>query len=370
MATHVVCLDGTNHSKTQSCPTNIAHLFDCLGGAPAEAGNGSWETRLAAPAPLTGKYLPGVGSEGSLPLRILGNAFGDGIAELIIRGYTFLSREWSPGDRVIITGFSRGATAARALAGLVVGKGLLDRSRYDPSRKDDAYGRAIAAWYAYRKGQPDLANQERLMFIRTVLGEVPKLTPSDYTAPINVMAVGVFDTVSSLGLPRLDWKGGAVFDFSICDTTLSPRVERGFHALAADEMRDLFTPTFWAARPGTIVQEIFPGGHSDVGGGYAEHGLSDCSLDWMAGRLNSVCNVFQLQRLGRNFIPNIRDAAHDDARVFPFSATPSRARAFPKEAAPSGTLKSRWKKPARTLPGTITAPYVPRGKYADGSKIL
>jgi glutathione S-transferase len=107
-------------------------------------------------AGVTGKYLPRVGSAGSLPLRVLGNLFGDGIAEPIIRGYTYLSRVWAAGDAVVITGFSRGATAARALAGFVVSHGLLEPSRYNPN--DKAYKRAISAWYAYRQSKPDLAN--------------------------------------------------------------------------------------------------------------------------------------------------------------------------------------------------------------------
>jgi len=275
MATHVVCLDGTNQTKTQLDPTNIARIFDALGGAAADAGNGSWETAAGA---VTGKYLPGVGSQGNPILKLLGNAFGDGIAEPIVRGYTFLSRNYAAGDRIVITGFSRGATAARALAGFVVGHGLLTPGRYDVNDKNAAYMRAIAAWYAYREPKPDFANQARLDLMAISTGKpFPRLVPADYTAPPQVQAVGVFDTVSSLGLPHLDAHGQAVFDFSICDTTLSPNVLSGFHALSADETRDLFAPTYWAARAG-VEQRVFAGAHSNVGGGYPERGLSDGAL--------------------------------------------------------------------------------------------
>jgi uncharacterized protein (DUF2235 family) len=370
MATHVVCLDGTNQTKPQSYPTNIAHLFDALGGNPQPAGNDSWETSLEHPVAVTGKYLPGVGAVGSLPLRLLGNLFGDGIAEPIIRGYTYLSRVWSPGDGVVIAGFSRGATAARALAGFIVTKGLLDRSKYAPAFKDAAYTRGISAWYDYRRGRPDLANQGRLELFNSILGEPPSLGNGDFTPPLTVAAVGVFDSVSSLGLPHIDWNGDAVFDFTICDTTLNPRVENGFHALAADETRELFTPTFWAGRPGTVLQEIFAGGHSNVGGGCSERGLSDCALDWMLTRLNTVSAVFQRQLLGQAFQPNVLDVARDSGRIFPFNATPIRARAFPKEAVASSALKDRFNNPAETLPGTAKSRYSPVGKYADGSNLL
>ena len=369
MATHVICLDGTNQSKNQPCPTNIARLFDALGGAAQEAGNGSYEISIGSPPGVTGKYLPGVGALGDPALRALGNLFGDGIAEPIVRGYTYLSRSWRPGDNVVITGFSRGAAAARALAGFVVTQGLLDASRYNSSNKDLAYRRGIAAWYRYRRGRADLANQARLKLIGKLTGRIPTLADTDFTPPLTVLCVGVFDTVSSLGLPHLDWEGQARFDFTICDTILNPRVKHGFHALAADEVREIFAPTFWAERDG-ITQEIFPGGHSDVGGGYSVRGLSDCALEWMIGRLNSVSNIFDARLLGPGFRPNGTAAAHDDSRVFPFTATPSRARAFPSGARPSDWLRKRLNQSVETLPGTNKPPYAPRGKYADGTRLV
>ena len=55
-------------------------------------------------------------------------------------------------------------------------------------------------------------------------------------------------------------------------------------ALAIDEHREPFLPTLWdtAPDPGQTLQQVwFAGAHSDVGGGYPEHGLSDLALDWM-----------------------------------------------------------------------------------------
>src|SRR5215472_1391144 len=130
----VVCLDGTDQVLKQQHPTNIALIFNGLGGAPGDAGNGSFETQIPGNVG-SGKYLPGVGTQGDIVLKALGSAFGDGIAQPIVRGYTFLSRNYAPGDEIYVTGFSRGATAARALAGLVVIKGLLNPAKYDPTDK-------------------------------------------------------------------------------------------------------------------------------------------------------------------------------------------------------------------------------------------
>ncbi len=367
MTALVVCLDGTNQQKLQPSPTNIARLFDSLGGAATDAGEGSFEASLSAGG--RGKYLPGVGSLGDPVLRVLGNVFGDGIAEPIIRGYTFLSRNYSGEEDLFIVGFSRGATAARALAGLVVGEGLLNPAAYDPSDKTAAYARAVAAWYQYRLPTPDLAQQARLAVISGTIGQpVPRLGEGDLTAPPPIRAVGVFDTVSSLGAPHLDSDGEARYDFSICNTDLSPRVANGFHALAADEMRDLFTPTFWAARDG-VVQHIFPGSHSNVGGGYPERGLSDGALAWMLASLAAVGLPCDAARVQPAIAPRPLEFARDDGATFPFNLTPRRPRAFPVCAEVDAFLRRRLNQPCESLPRSVVAPYQPAGRYADGSAL-
>lgn len=370
MTVLVVCLDGTDQVKDQAYPTNIARIFDTLGGDAADAGNGSFETTVAGPRPLAGKYLPGVGTQADPVLKVLGSAFGDGIAEPIVRGYTYLSRNYSPGDEVVLTGFSRGATAARALAGLIAAQGLLNSSRYDPSDKTGAYLRGVAAWYAYRAPRPDLADQARLQVIGGTVGQpVPTLGPADYTAPPSITAVGVFDTVSSLGLPTLNWSGQVLFDFSIVDTVLSDKVQNGFHALSADESRDLFTPTFWTPRVG-VEQQVFPGCHSDVGGGFANRGLSDGALEWMLAQFRSVGLACDDTLLDPPLAPNPLDLAEDDGAKLPFSLTPHSPRVFPDSAIASASLAARWGKPAQMLPSATPAPYRSVGSYGDGRLLL
>jgi hypothetical protein len=180
----------------------------------------------------------------------------------------------------------------------------------------------------------------------------------------------VFDTVSSLGLPlpTLGAAGlGAAFDFSILDTSLSPDIAAGFHALAADETRDVFSPTFWAARDG-VVQQVFPGCHSDVGGGFRHYGLSDAALAWMLEQLATVGLVYDTRRLGpeRPFAPNALDIAQNDAATPPFVFTPRSARAFPASAVPSASLLTRKDEPTEMIPSVAPTPYRPIGVYDDG----
>jgi hypothetical protein len=90
----------------------------------------------------------------------------------------------------------------------------------------------------------------------------------------------------------------------------------------------------------------------------------------MLEKLNGVANVFDSRRLGAGFQPNPLAAAHDDSRIFPFTATPSRARAFPSETAVSTALHSRHNKAAPVLPGSRDLPYAPAGRYADGTTLM
>ena len=72
------------------------------------------------------------------------------------------------------------------------------------------------------------------------------------------------------------------------DVTLSSWVDHAYHALAIDEHRRPFAPTLWqqqeeAKRAGQVMRQMwFTGAHSNVGGGYADCGLSDNSFRWVA----------------------------------------------------------------------------------------
>ena len=87
-----------------------------------------------------------MGDSSNPVIKVLGGVFGVGIIARIVRGYTFLSRWYEPGDAIYIVGFSRGAYTARALAGVIAKVGLLNRATYDPEDKAEAYRLAVAAW--------------------------------------------------------------------------------------------------------------------------------------------------------------------------------------------------------------------------------
>jgi hypothetical protein len=117
-----------------------------------------------------------------------------------------------------------------------------------------------------------------------------------------VQCIGVFDTVGALGVPI----GGRSQDkYSFHDTELSQSVKFAFHALAIDERRGAFEPTLWSYRPKdgqTLKQTWFAGVHSDIGGGYGEHDLSDITLQWMIEQATAAGLAFDQQAMAANKI--------------------------------------------------------------------
>ena len=61
-----------------------------------------------------------------------------------------------------------------------------------------------------------------------------------------------------------------------------------YHAVAIDERRGPFQATLWDRKnedkADSVEQVWFCGVHSNVGGGYAEDGLANCALHWMAAK--------------------------------------------------------------------------------------
>lgn len=298
--TIVFCADGTwngpgqdDHHDGVPDATNVLKLFTALRGQTSSASlrlkdeqektllDGAGETLQIA------KYLHGVGDSRNPITKVLGGVFGEGFIARVVRGYTFVSRNYEPGDRIVLLGFSRGAYTARALGGMIVSMGLLDRETlfsdgvYDA---EGAYRKGVAVWSRYRR-QAGKAS--------TLLGylEEFRAAPLDLERQVwdvPVHAIAVWDTVGSMGVPVYDERDHERVDvFKFADQKLSDRVGWGLHAVSVDEMRRDFAPTLWEARD-QIKQVWFAGAHADVGGGYTETELSDLALAWMVRELAAL----------------------------------------------------------------------------------
>ena len=237
-------------------------------------------------------YQAGVGSMGGPISRTIGGATGMGLKENVREAYSYLAINWREGDEIFLLGFSRGAFTARSVGGLIADLGLLTRAGLPyfseifedvEHEHDDRYVSKFPNTPFPEKppfGPQYVQELERRGFTRT---------------RINIKAIGVWDTVGSLGIPRipifesLHLQSKSMHDYSFYDTRLSPCVENAFQALALDEHRAPFSPALWEKGPDNertnLKQVWFPGVHSNVGGGYEDQDLANITLAWMMSRL-------------------------------------------------------------------------------------
>lgn len=225
----VIGCDGTWNDNDTGAPTNVVKILDACMNKNLE----KW-------------YMEGVGTAHweALP----GGIYGASIDRQILGAYNFLGKKFRDKDRakednrIFIFGFSRGAYAARRLAGLVSFAGI-------PVKDADRE----LGWHLYLNRDTDSMMQL-------------KAEGRFFDYPIEVL--GVWDTVKTTTDPDFD------------DHKLPKAVVAGYHGMAIDEKRTLFPVLKWDANQ-RVRQVWFAGVHSDVGGGYDSTGLSDIALQWM-----------------------------------------------------------------------------------------
>ncbi|MEL6253071.1 MAG: DUF2235 domain-containing protein [Bacteroidota bacterium] len=220
-------------------------------------------------------YYQGIGTEGGEFDKIVGGVTGKGANRIRNKAFIDLVHNYRPGDKIFITGFSRGAAISRMFAQLIHKEGVPEEIEFnDKKRKFKTKGDKL---------------------------DSPK-----------VELMGIYDTVASFGLPSdiagIPFQQINLFkNFDIADTT-----KEVVHLVAVHEGRNTFKPTLCNLREG--VDEIwFPGIHSDVGGGYEDKGISDISLDFMVKRFQNRGVKFSEEKL-KEINPNITGKIHDKVK--------------------------------------------------------
>jgi uncharacterized protein (DUF2235 family) len=286
----VLCFDGTwNALSDPNALTNVVRFANMVTVSDEQG-----------VAQIT-YYNSGVGSGGPID-RFLGGAFGAGLKSNVKRGLAFLALNYDEGDEIYIFGFSRGGYTARALAG-VVGVAGIPYSITETERHWNLY-QEVAALKSnagrYARNSPKRAPYDAQ--INAKKKELESATRYK-GADVPIRCVGVWDTVGSYGIPTGFGPTALARHFTMWtrgfkDTRFGDTVKLGLHAIAVDEMRRPFTPTFWTLRDdrelekGQVVEQVwFPGVHSNVGGGYARKGLSDLALAWMIARVQEKTDL-------------------------------------------------------------------------------
>jgi uncharacterized protein (DUF2235 family) len=290
----VVCCDGTWNRPDSAHVTNVEKIARTI------------STDLASTHDVQQLvlYLQGVGSSGYLADKLLGGAFGFGLFEAIKGGYRWLALNYEPGDEIFVFGFSRGAYTARSLVGMIGRVGLLTRQSLVSGHLPEAVER-------YRRKRPDNASYH---------GTSDKRFREVHSHPHTTIAfLGVFDTVGALGVPGALGRRHQFHDVQLSKAVLCAR-----QALAIDEHRMKFEPSLWepegplddtaSAQPPEdprVKQVWFEGAHSDVGGGYAETGLSDTTLGWMSSEAATQGLVFDHSLLDQYLLCGSEATRHE-----------------------------------------------------------
>jgi uncharacterized protein (DUF2235 family) len=233
-------------------------------------------------------YNAGVGTQYGDKLR--GGMFGFGLDQEVIDAYEWLIQNYGIGDELYIFGFSRGAYTARSLSGLISKCGLLQAGA--PLGVGQLYDR-------YRRGIGIKTIRELVSAKKNNANASLSIEESwmlEYSAPIPIRFVGVWDTVGALGVPFGNIPIVSRSNYKFLETDLRINDDNAYHALAIDEHRKDFAPTLWTKtikknedsyppRPiESVEQRWFVGAHANVGGGYPSDVLAQIPLKWLMSK--------------------------------------------------------------------------------------
>jgi uncharacterized protein (DUF2235 family) len=252
----IICCDGTWNWPVPGRETNVVQFLRAIKPVGHD--------RHGAAISQIAYYHLGVGT-GNLVDHYFGGGAGIGLSSSVKACYGFLVDNYRDGDEVLLFGFSRGAYVARSVAGMIGLIGLLE--------KEEMF-RFLEAWDYYT-----------LPAIKRNVQDLQTIAPKR-RFPLEITCIGVWDTVGALGIPGTRLCSST---YAFHDTSLGEHVRYALQGLSMDEQRGNFQPAVWVKQfDDQVLEQVwFPGVHSDIGGGYVEHGLSDAALLWMLHRLDA-----------------------------------------------------------------------------------
>lgn len=270
----IVCCDGTwnkpgNLDRGVEVKTNVQKIYLAI----SQESDQNKQVKY---------YGQGVGTGFTVNNHLFGGSFGVDIDSHIQDAYKFIMWNYEPGDKIFLFGFSRGAYTVRSLSGLIRNCGVI---------KPEFLSLVNEAYHLYRD-RSTLTSPE---------SDLIKAFKKSYSteAETRIRFIGVWDTVGALGIPNslFNWYNKR---YNFHDVKLGSHIDFAYHALAIDEKRKIFEPSLWEVKQTTAAYENpasgqqvcqqtwFPGVHSNIGGGYADSGLSDIALEWMVEKANKV----------------------------------------------------------------------------------
>lgn len=333
----ILCSDGTGNRGGKGNGTNVWRIYNYI-DINCHQDNSSPQKQISY-------YEDGVGTEDFKLFKLIGGAFGWGLSRNIQELYDFLIKNYEEGDRIYLFGFSRGAFTVRSLAGLIERCGIPE-NKDDPLHPEkraqnsrELQKKVNTAYRIYknthkRKRFSMLRNRFKMMdslfnvlpriygsrsyndTIESYESEAAKFKAENSIKNIDIHFIGVWDTVSAIGMPfdflrwLLDW----VFNINFHSHQIGPSVKYGYHCLSIDDERHTFHPQLWDETNKTnakVEQVWFSGVHSNVGGGYPKPGMAHEPLYWMMNKAQECGLVFK-----KGAIEAVRDAADVSDKMY------------------------------------------------------
>jgi len=333
----ILCSDGTGNRGGKGDGTNVWRIYNYI-DLNSHQDNSTDRKQISY-------YEDGVGTEDFKLFKLIGGAFGWGLSRNIQELYDFLIKNYEEGDSIYLFGFSRGAFTVRSLAGLIEYCGI-------PENKDDPLHpekraqnsrelrkKVKTAYRIYKnthKRKRFSMLRNRFKIADSIFNVLPRMygsksygdTIEGYKSEarlfkegnsiknIDIHFIGVWDTVSAIGMPFdfMRWLMDWVFNINFHSHQIGPSVKYGYHCLSIDDERHSFHPQLWdeTKKSNAIVEQVwFSGVHSNVGGGYPKRGMAHEPLYWMMNRAKE-CGLI----LKKGAIKAVRDAADVSDKMY------------------------------------------------------
>lgn len=258
--------------------SNVVRLFHVFRNDPLKG-----YQRIYVPG--VGTAFPEIGDDGRYLFVNTGAAMGEMGGHRIIWGLLQLLN--APHQYVSNLAQLISDAQAKAICGALAGIGSLDAQRRSAlkywqkklaevlKRSKPAVEQINVSVFGFSRGAA-----EARVFVNWLF-EVCTQENGGWTfagVPIRLQFLGIFDTVASVGAANLSDSGFLAGHQGWADNTLEihPAVEQCVHYVAGHEVRACFpldSVRVKSSYPANATEVMYPGSHSDVGGGYAPHDL-------------------------------------------------------------------------------------------------
>ncbi|KAJ9657199.1 hypothetical protein H2201_008250 [Coniosporium apollinis] len=203
-------------------------------------------------------YFKGVGLSGSFMSYLWDAAFASNREKDCNEVYDYIVQNFTKEHEIWMFGLSRGAYTVRSVAGMINNCGIVQETTSPVIKQIYKLYRS-----PYAVNEPNSPEMQRFR----------EQVSYDVQTPVKFM--GLFDTVGSLGIPRLNYDTGVGFEWpEFHDNKVSSVVEKVYHAISIHDRFWAFQPCL-ASRDDThtntkrpdlrIYQKWFPGAHYDIG---------------------------------------------------------------------------------------------------------